>query len=121
MTTTTTTTTNSRMFIHVTRIGNGSVYGHDTDLCGDDCGGIRERFIGGVAPDAVDVGSSYEISEDGSVIAELKEFTSTMREEIEHHQHHQGRLPHSRRAQPVAGTPRQLVSLAAAALARLDG
>ena len=57
--------------IHVTRIINGSVYGHSLIHCDEaGCSG-DEFYYAGICSEDVEVGSVYEINSTGNVVAEI--------------------------------------------------
>lgn len=58
--------------VHITRIDNFDVYGHETTRCADECStlGTAWHYVNVCAED-VHVGYCYEIHNNGYVVAEI--------------------------------------------------
>jgi hypothetical protein len=60
--------------IHITKIkDNGDVWGHETTACdAGGCAGGADGYYSNVSADDVEEGHTYEIDENGKVLAEVE-------------------------------------------------
>ena len=57
---------------HVTKLENGSVYGHSTDHCDENgCAAGADLYLTGTDPAEVELHHVYEITAGGAVVAEV--------------------------------------------------